>query len=387
MLIIMRRTRLARAAFGLLLALAAILLSTGFALAAEDDGLTELIDQSGIGAATDSLSPSTRELMRELGMDELSLSAVLALSPKSFLRLMARLAVDRLARPAKGAAALCSVTLLCAAAESLKLRPDDKTLAGVAGVVGSLCCCAAVAVPAWTLIGSVCSALGECAEFLLSFIPVYAGVLAAGGQPAAAAAYNAALFGVAEVSGQLAADTVKPLAGIFLALALVGAVAPSFGLAGIAGGVKRAVNWALGIISTVFVGVLGLQGTVGTVADSVTMKTARFAVSSAVPVVGGALADAMSSAAGYIGLLRSVVGAIGIAAGAAIFMPVTVELVLWRLGMGVVSLFAGAAGVEGISKAADAAGDVFEMLLALMLSMLLIVIVTTGIMAAVGNAR
>ena len=365
------------------LAAAFIIFGTATAFAETDHGeLEELLEQSGVDGTADSLSPSTRELMRELGMEELSVEAMLALTPKSFMRLIMRLAVDALARPLKNSAALCAAALLCAAAEGMKLRADEKTVSAVVGAVGSLCCCAAVAVPAGEVIGKVGEAIGECADFLISFVPVYAGVAASGGQPAAAAAYNAALFGAAQVSGSLASDIVRPLAGIFLALALIGAVAPSFGLTEIAGSVKKTVNWALGLISTVFVGVLGLQSTVSASADEVTMKAAKFAVSSTVPVVGGALSDAISSAAGYLGLLKSVTGVFGIVAGAAIFLPVIVELALWRLGMGIASVFADAAGVPGIARASRAVGDVFDMLLALTLCLLLVVIVAIGILLA-----
>ncbi len=378
---------LLKLALGALLALAVLCAAAAAAFGETDIGeLDELLEQSGVNEAAERLSPATRELMRELGIEEISPGALMALSPKSFLRLTARLAADRLLRPLKNSAAICAAALLCAAAENMKLRADEKTVGGVVSVVGSLCCCAAVAVPAGDIIERVGEAVGECADFLLSFVPVYAGIAASGGKPAAAAAYNAALFGVAQASGRLASDVIEPLAGIFLALALVGAAAPSFGLTELAGSIKKTVNWALGLISTVFVGALGLQSAVGASSDGVTMKAARFAVSSTVPVVGGALAEAMSSAAGYLGLLKNVTGAFGIAAGAAIFLPIVVELALWRFGLGIAAVFAETAGASGISRASRAAGDVLEMLLALTLSLLLIMIVATGILLAAGTA-
>ncbi len=283
----------------LILASAITLLFSAVAFGEEesDEELGRLIAESGISDTADKLSQGTRELMEELGMDELSLRAVMELSPGSFFRLTFRLAKDRLVRPAK----------------------------------------------------------------------------------------NAALFGTAQVGGQHASGIVKPLAGAFTALALVGVAVPSFGLSEIAGSVKKAVVWSLGAVTTLFVAILGSQSGVAAAADGVAMKAARFAVSSTVPVVGGALSDAMDSAVGYLRLLKNVIGAFGIGAGAAIFLPVMVDLILWRVALGVAVIFAQIAGVPNISKASSAFSDVLEILLALALCVLLMVIVTVGILLASGN--
>ena len=48
---------------------------------------------------------------------------------------------------------------------------------------------------------------------------------------------------------------------------------------------KSTVVWILGIVLTVFVSVLSLEGTLSSSIDGITAKTAKAAVSSLVPVV------------------------------------------------------------------------------------------------------
>ena len=109
-----------------------------------------------------------------------------------------------------------------------------------------------------------------------------------------------------------------------------------------------------------------------------TVKAAPTSHSSTVPMVGGALSEAIGSAIGYIGLLRSVTGTFGILAGAAVFLPVLTDTVLWQLSMSLAATAAEMLGMQPVSETARAAADVFGILFALVLCMLLTVTVVMG---------
>ncbi|MBQ2756215.1 MAG: hypothetical protein IJF27_06040, partial [Oscillospiraceae bacterium] len=364
----------------------AVLLFSCVAVGGTEDIFNEaekIMEDSGLEYSTEGLSSATKELMEELGIADMSVKSLMSLSPKAFLRLMLKLAAERMKDPLKSAAAVVGISVICAAAEALKLKEGNSSVSGVVNVVGALCCSAVIIFPAMSIIERVCGAINECADFLLSFVPVYVSVMTAGGQVSSAAAYNTALFGVAQVYSNIANGILKPLTGIFLAFSTVGAIAPGLGLSNVAGSVKKTVNWILAFISTVFVAVLGLQASVTTAADGVAAKAVKFAVSSAVPVVGGALSEAMSSAAGYIGLLKSASGTFGIFVGAAIFLPPLAECALWSISLSLAAAVVGMTGAAAVSNTAKAASDVFGILFSLTLCMLLQVIVVIGITLAV----
>ena len=362
----------------LLLAAAVVLMSVTAAAMQEDEDLEQWISGSGLPETFSALSERTMALMAELGVGEVSAAGLLSLSPKAFFRLLFHLAVDRLLHPLKSAALLTGIALVCAAAEAVRTEGAGKSVEGAVGVVGALCCSAAVLSPAMAVIENVCAAISECSRFLLSFIPVHISVLTAGGQMASAAAGNALLFGISQLYSELAEGIVKPLTGIFMAFSMVGAVCREMGTGKLAGSVRKTVTWALALASTVFVGILTLQGTVSASMDSVSAKTVKFAVSSTVPMVGGALSEAIGSAIGYIGLLRSVTGTFGILAGAAVFLPVLTDTVLWQLSMSLAATAAEMLGMQPVSETARAAADVFGILFALVLCMLLTVTVVMG---------
>ena len=49
--------------------------------------------------------------------------------------------------------------------------------------------------------------------------------------------------------------------------------------------IKSSIVWSLGILLTIFVGVISLEGTLTSSVDGITAKTAKAAVSSLIPVV------------------------------------------------------------------------------------------------------
>ena len=63
--------------------------------------------------------------------------------------------------------------------------------------------------------------------------------------------------------------------------------------------------------------------------DSTGARAARFMVSSFVPVVGGALGEALGTITGCVKMIKSGVTAFGLLAEGALFLPVLLECVLW----------------------------------------------------------
>ena len=75
---------------------------------------------------------------------------------------------------------------------------------------------------------------------------------------------------------------------------------------------KSGVTWILGIVLTVFVAVMSLEGTLSSSVDGITAKTTKAVVSSAIPIVGKILGDAVDSVLGCGLILKNAVGIVGV---------------------------------------------------------------------------
>lgn len=71
---------------------------------------------------------------------------------------------------------------------------------------------------------------------------------------------------------------------------------------------KSSVVWALGIVLTIFVGILSLEGTLTSSVDGITIKTTKAVVTSTIPVVGKLLGETVDAVLGCSNILKNAIG-------------------------------------------------------------------------------
>ena len=118
-----------------------------------------------------------------------------------------------------------------------------------------------------------------------------------------------------------------------LGITAAASVDPDLHLDRLSEGIKKAVIWGLGLIMTVFLGILSVQSIITASADNAAMKTLKFAVSSAVPIVGGAVSDALSTVSGSLALMRTGIGGFGIAAGVCLLAPPVISAACYSFSL------------------------------------------------------
>jgi stage III sporulation protein AE len=105
---------------------------------------------------------------------------------------------------------------------------------------------------------------------------------------------------------------VFPLVFFSALLDIVSALSPRYQLTRLAGLLRTVGVATLGITLSVFLGITTVQGLGKGVADGVTLRTAKFAVSTFVPVIGKALSDAAETVASASMLVKNAVGMAGL---------------------------------------------------------------------------
>ncbi|WP_418852881.1 stage III sporulation protein AE [Ruminococcus sp.] len=159
---------------------------------------------------------------------------------------------------------------------------------------------------------SVKTSMEQMNSFMMSYIPIFSSVATAGGSAAAGAGYYGVMLIICESAGILADTILVPFLSAVLAVTLVSAINPSLDLGSLAESVKKLVIWVLGIVMTLFTGLLSIQSFAGAAADNLSARAVKFAASSFIPVIGGSVSEAYSAVKGSIGVIRTSVGVIGV---------------------------------------------------------------------------
>ena len=112
--------------------------------------------------------------------------------------------------------------------------------------------------------------------------------------------------------GNMIQTLIIPIVLVFTSLIVISKILDNVQIDKLSKFLKSGVVWFFGIVLTIFVAVISLEGTLSSSVDGITAKTTKAVVSSAIPVVGKILGDAVDTVLGCGIILKNAVGVIGI---------------------------------------------------------------------------
>ena len=363
--------------------LAALLLgTTAFAGSADgalgsfvQDKLNELLEEELAPNVPDQAQGMMDSLTQE--KEDGGLFSLLSMTPSELLAAIKDAALQQVSGPLEVLGRLLAVALLCAVLSAVRQSAVSARLQGIFLVVATACILSFLGEPVFACIDQTVQALRECSLFVMSFTPVMSGILIAGGNPASAGAYNLILFFAAQI---LAARTLIPLLNIYLALCIVAPMAPLLQLDKVTAAIKSVVCWGLGIITTLFVGMLSLQTVIGSGGDTLLLKASKFLAGSMIPVIGGTISDALGAAKGCVQLLKGTVGSFGILVAVLTFLPALLQVGMWYLSLKASAWVSSMLGAGEVAKLLESIVQAFSILLALIACFALLILVSTALM-------
>lgn len=329
------------------------------------------------------LSDEASRALSELGVTSADADALSALSFENVMAALSKMAGSGMTAPLKGLITMTAVLLLCSmlTAYQNSLTESGETVQTVA----VLCLSGAVAVPAVGFIGTAGDVIAQCANLFLAYIPIMAVMLAASGKAVSSASYQALTVAAGQGVMRVSSDMILPLLHIFLGIAVSSGIAPQVGLGGFLSLITKLTKWLLGFVMAIFTAVLSLRQAASGALDSLGSRAARFALSSFVPVVGGALSEAYKTVQGSLHVLRSGLGIFVILALAFTFLPVLLQGLGWSLCLLVGKALAEALGVSHCAKLLEALGTVFSTLTAVLLCVPAVLLIAAAAAFAIGG--
>lgn len=291
---------------------------------------------------------------------------------------------ENIPKPLTMLVSAAAVIILCALISAMK---EGDELSETFNTVGVLACSGIICTSSAAVIQSAKTAIDGFAAFLSVYIPTFGGIMAAGGQTAAAAAYTTVITVAVQVLSQIFSLVIFPLTSCIMGVSVAGAVNPELKINSIAELAKKIVNWGLTFIMTVFTGLLSVQSFVGAAADTVSMKAVKFTVSGAVPIVGGAVSDALSTVKGSIGLIKAATGSYGIIASAVIIAPILISALLYRAAFTAAAAISDALGTSRLTSLIKSAESVIAAVIAVIVCFCLIAVISTAIMLVIGSGQ
>jgi stage III sporulation protein AE len=149
-------------------------------------------------------------------------------------------------------------------------------------------------------------------QFMLAMVPLLLTLLAGTGSVATVAVLHPLIIFMIHTVGTFIHLFVFPLLFFSAVLHLVSSLSDRYKVTQLANLLRNAGVGLMGVMFTIFLGVLSVQGASGAVADGVAMQTAKFVTGNFVPVVGRMFSDAADTVLSASLLVKNAVGLAGV---------------------------------------------------------------------------
>lgn len=153
-------------------------------------------------------------------------------------------------------------------------------------------------------------AITDIVNFMNLLVPILITLMMTSGSIVSSSVTEPILILVINVVGNLITNLIIPLILVGTALSIISNFSDKVHVDRLSKFIKSAVLWILGILLTVFVCVLSIEGTLSSSVDGLTSKTAKAAITTFIPVVGKIMGDSLDTVMGCANVLKNAVGVI-----------------------------------------------------------------------------
>lgn len=332
------------------------------------------------GALPDGVKDSLPDRL-ENDISENGESAVASLGAEYIASLAASALKAAFAYSVKPLAAVIGVLLLSALLNSAGAAAAGGEAVALSSAVSVTVTIFGAITPLFKLTSDTLSGIGLIMKCIL---PVMTGIYAMSGNITAASVNSTWLMLLLTFLETLTESLLMPLLCTctgFIAVTTLSRFTGAPDMSGVSGELKKVLTFLLAAAGTVFTTVMAHQTALAKSADSVALRSLKFASGNMIPVIGGALGEAADGYLAGVSLIRSASGTLAAAAVISYVLPALLKIAVLRAGLSAV-----AAGAEIMGRGKEAAvvreaGEVLGIAVALICTASVLSVIAVGVFA------
>jgi len=349
----------------------------------------ENLDLGDVQGVLDSLNREVEEYMPPINAVQLIKGLVkgdIGITPAEVLSGMGRYLFAQVLANLSLLAKLVVLSIAYAILINIQDSFGDGTVSELARITCMLVLTAIAVQSFWAAVKVGSSTIDSMVVFMQVFLPSLLALLAVMGGITSMALLQPVLAVSIGFFSTVFKDILLPVIFFSAILAIINNISEKFHLSRLASLLKQGCIVVIGLVLTVFIGIMTIQGVTASTLDGVSIRTAKYAVDNFVPIVGGFLSDAVETIVGCSLLIKNAVGAFGlIALFSIITFPVLkiISLVLiYKICAAVIEPVAGELLVRCLNEMAGSLMLIF----ATVASVALMFFISVTIIVGAGNA-
>ncbi|SEF82029.1 stage III sporulation protein AE [Caloramator fervidus] len=228
-------------------------------------------------------------------------------------------------------------------------------------------------------------AITEMVEFMNALIPALVSILVGTGSIATATTLDPIMMFFIKFSSDVIKNLVLPTTIIIVVIYIVDNLSDDIKITKLGDFINSINTLVLTFLMTIFIAIITIRGITANTFDEVVLKSTKFAVDKLVPIVGGALSDAVATVASYSLILKDAVSIFGliVIAGICIFPLVKILILslIYKFSCVVLEPIADGKIINGL----NAASKSLVMIFAAVLSVGVMFFIMITILASAGK--
>lgn len=156
------------------------------------------------------------------------------------------------------------------------------------------------------------NAIGGMIDFMMAMVPLLFTLLASMGNAVTVTVTHPLVVFMVHMVGTAVHTVIFPLLFFSAVLHIVSSLSDKYKLTQLANLLRTVSMALLGVLLTVFLGVISVKGIAGSVADGVTLRAAKYLTGNFIPVVGKVFADATDTVISASLLVKNSIGLVGV---------------------------------------------------------------------------
>lgn len=352
----------------------------------EDEVINSQMDSFNISNFIDEANKYSNDILKDIDIQELLNNAIKGeLDTNQLLKNIFPLLGTEIKEALKVMGSILIIVLIHSVLKSISDNLNNKSVAQITYYVQYILIATVIMTNFSSIITLTKEAVGNMISFIQLLFPLLMTLMLASGSVVSVNLVQPIILFIINLISNIFQSIIIPIILVGTALAIVSKISDRIQINKLSKFLKSSSVWVIGILLTIFVGVLSIEGTLGSSVDGITAKTAKAAVSSFIPVVGKVLGDAVDTVIGCSAILKNAIGIVGVIVVIAICITPILKLaiitIIYHLTAALCEPIADSKIVSLIIQMADT----FKILLAILCSISVMLIIGITLVINISN--
>lgn len=352
----------------------------------EDEVINSQMDSFNISSFIDEANKYSNNILKDIDIHELLNNAIKGeVDTNQLLKNIFPLLGTEIKEALKVMGSILIIVLIHSVLKSISDNLNNKSVAQITYYVQYILIATVIMTNFSSIITLSKEAVGNMISFIQLLFPLLMTLMLASGSVVSVNLVQPIILFIINLISNIFQSIIIPIILVGTALAIVSKISDRIQIDKLSKFLKSSSVWVIGILLTIFVGVLSIEGTLGSSVDGITAKTAKATVSSFIPVVGKVLGDAVDTVIGCSAILKNAIGIVGVIVVIAICITPILKLaiitIIYHLTAALCEPIADSKIVSLITQMADT----FKILLAILCSISVMLIIGITLVINISN--